>query len=313
MKNYSEKQFKVSNTIDIKKESKDGKEVYPFVLSTESIDRDFEIMKISGMDIKSFKEAPRMFFNHNMFDKPIGKWLNIRKDGKVLKADAWLHEETEESREIKRLIDVGVINTASIGFMSIKRSKKEPPDELREVMKDYWRDSIVIHDKSEIYEASIVTVPSNREAIMERSQKAFDAGKLSHHALQFLEKILKNKGDEMKQPETKAGSVLSKGNKAKLQTARDNIDAVLKSADKEDNQDEEKTLDPNKPVEKLFEKFELISKRLDFIEEKITPSMQSVELLASIPKDYGIKENEPEDINFEDWLKDNDIKTLIEN
>ena len=54
-----------------------------FILTDESVNNYGFRLLLSGADLKQFKRNPVMFYNHDEWDPPIGRWENIRvEDGK---------------------------------------------------------------------------------------------------------------------------------------------------------------------------------------------------------------------------------------
>lgn len=190
------------------------KTVYPFVLTSEIIDRDGDVVVVNDMNIDNYKKNPVVFFEHDTRQHAIGKAYNIKKlKGKVT-ADVWLHELDEASQQVKRYLDAGVYNSGSIGFRvygSNKRrvslNEQSPYETVNELT------------PTELYEFSVVKIPANPEAIRKAYQREVEAkGK----------GLLKDTDNIM---EVKAGAVLSKQNKQNLIDAKEKIDKVLQSAE----------------------------------------------------------------------------------
>lgn len=139
-------------------------EALTFVLSDESInDRGFRI-KTSGIDLKRFKKNPVMLWMHrrdNGFDLtqvlPIGKWENIRTEDGKLMADAVFDENDKFSMLIKNKVENKLIRGCSIGVNPIEFSTDE-----NDLEKGQTRATIT---KCEVYEASIVDMPSNKNTV----------------------------------------------------------------------------------------------------------------------------------------------------
>ena len=194
--------------------------VYPFVLSTEALDRQFEKVKLSNESIKNFKKNPQMFLNHDSRALPIGEWKNIRiADGKLL-ADAWFHGLDEVSQLIETYVDAKQLRAASIGFQSLKRKQLEPDEKDKDLIKDNtWAGTITLHERIDILEASIVSLPANPEAL---------AGKNM-----LTDEQTKSIEDLFEPEQEKAGAVLSQKNKNKLKDAVTSIQSVIEEADKD--------------------------------------------------------------------------------
>ncbi len=195
---------------------KDDKEYFPFVLSTTGLDSDNEVVDITTAKLERFKSNSVGFFQHESYKLPILNWYNIRLEGSKLIADAYFHELPDEegrnlSKTIKDYVKAGVLKAVSIGFMY-----SSMPEQMNIDGKSIW----VIKDP-DIYEASIVTIPANPEALI------IDA------------KIKAMMGD-------KAGARLSKESKILVEGIIDNANKLL--GDEDNTADSGKDLDPIKAM-----------------------------------------------------------------
>jgi len=178
-----------------------------FVLSDESIDADMERMKIGGIDLSRFKNNSTMLFMHRNGDFPIGTWNRIKKGGGQLVATPVFFEEDDEALRIQKYVEAGILKAASIGFMSIETVSEEPPEEYKEMLKKYyWRDTITVHKKSILLEASIVPIGSNANALREkaitksignRSYELKEQGVINEKDHEWLVKIITDKQDSL--------------------------------------------------------------------------------------------------------------------
>ena len=135
-----------------------------FIISDDSVnDRGFRILT-AGINLERFKKNPIMLWMHRRDDGwdftqvlPIGKWENIRKeDGKLL-ADPVFDENDKFALLIKSKVENDLIRGCSAGINPIEFST-DPKD----LEKGQTRATIT---KSELYEASIVDLPSNRNTV----------------------------------------------------------------------------------------------------------------------------------------------------
>ncbi len=135
-----------------------------FILSDESInDRGYRILT-NGINIERFKKNPVMLWMHRRDDGwdftqvlPIGKWENIRKeDGKLL-ADPVFDENDKFAQLIKSKVENDLIRACSAGINPVEFSS-DPKD----LEKGQTRATIT---KCEMYEASIVDLPSNKNTV----------------------------------------------------------------------------------------------------------------------------------------------------
>lgn len=135
-----------------------------FILSDESVnDRGYRVLT-KGINLERFKKNPVMLWMHRRDDGwdftqvlPIGKWENIRKeDGKLL-ADPVFDENDKFAQLIKSKVENDFIKGASIGINPVELS-----DDPKLLEKGQTRATIT---KCEIYEASIVDMPSNKNTV----------------------------------------------------------------------------------------------------------------------------------------------------
>ena len=131
------------------------------IASTEAIDRDGEIIKLSGWDLKAFKSNPVFLWAHNHRDLPLGKFLSITnsKANKRLEGVIkWASEEANPfAKFVKAQFEEGLMNNFSVGFIPKERDVNEPN----------------IITKAELLEVSAVPVPSNPGAMALLTAKGF--------------------------------------------------------------------------------------------------------------------------------------------
>ncbi len=125
-----------------------------FVLTTETADRVGDIVMLKGLDTSNFKNNPVALVHHRMGDFPVGIWKNLRIHGDALLADLTLAAKgTSQMADLARsLIEQGILRAVSVTF---KPNEAEPlkPRGMR-------------FTKSELLEASLVSVPMNPRAVM---------------------------------------------------------------------------------------------------------------------------------------------------
>jgi HK97 family phage prohead protease/HK97 family phage major capsid protein len=125
-----------------------------FVLSDETPDRMDDVILSDGWDLSNFKKNPIALFGHRS-DFPIGKWKNLRVEGKQLRGHLELAEKGTSPRinEIISLVEQGILKTVSVGFKPIEtRPRKES-------------DFGCFYVRSELVETSLVSVPANPNAL----------------------------------------------------------------------------------------------------------------------------------------------------
>lgn len=113
----------------------------------------FRVMN-AGINLDRFKSNPVMLSNHwNSTDNVIGRWDNIRIEGSQLLADAVFDENDEDAKKIASKVEGGFIKGCSMGIRYNYEFMEEKPDG------SYWLTA------SELFEVSIVAVPSNANAV----------------------------------------------------------------------------------------------------------------------------------------------------
>lgn len=135
-----------------------------FILSDESInDRGFRIIT-AGINLDRFKKNPIMLWMHQRDDGwnfsqvlPIGKWENIRKEDGKLVADPVFDENDPFAMMIKSKVENDLLRGCSIGANPVEFSTA-----TKDLEKGQTRATIT---KCELYEASIVDLPSNKNSV----------------------------------------------------------------------------------------------------------------------------------------------------
>lgn len=72
---------------------------YTFILSDESVNSYGQIILTEGINIERFAKNPVMLYMHER-NTVIGRWDNIRKEGKQLLADAFFDANIELARTV---------------------------------------------------------------------------------------------------------------------------------------------------------------------------------------------------------------------
>ena len=134
---------------------------YTITASTPDVDRDDEIIEPSAF-AKSLpaylKTNPVILWMHDMFSPPIARAVDGRITDGSMELDI-VFASTPFAQEIKTLVDEGMLSTVSVGGSV---GKSEADKSGRRVITEM-----------ELWETSIVTIPSNRSA---QIQRAIDMG-----------------------------------------------------------------------------------------------------------------------------------------
>ena len=146
--------------------------VATFIISTEDVDRDSDIVKQAGIDKDDYMKNPVIMFAHNSRSLPIGATLKVWQSNKQTKALALIYDDrvdsTGLSETIFRMVKAGALRGASIGF-STKEARYPTDDEIKQYKMDPWG---VIFEKVSMHEWSICSIPANQNAL--RTSKMFE-------------------------------------------------------------------------------------------------------------------------------------------
>lgn len=117
------------------------------IATDETLDRHGDVLPIDQWDLTKFMLAPRMLVDHDhTVASIVGKWGNIRIEGKALLMDADFHGITDLAKAVEEMVMKGYLDTVSVGFIwhGAERDGDRPSFEL--------------------IETSWVTVPANPSA-----------------------------------------------------------------------------------------------------------------------------------------------------
>jgi phage head maturation protease len=118
-----------------------------FVASDETLDRGGEVIPIDSWDLSNFKKNPVLLVNHDYkVENIVGLAKRVRVESGQLLFDPEFHGITQLSREVKDMVEQGILNTVSVGFMP--HGPKKDGDKA----------------SNELFEISFVPVPANPSA-----------------------------------------------------------------------------------------------------------------------------------------------------
>lgn len=177
-----------------------GERTIQFVISSEVVDRDGDILKASGCDFTNYAKNPVFCSFHNTRDFPLGKALNWKVEGNQVICDVYfptieeLSTDPENASEKAKLVDftyhcykTGMLNAVSVGF----------------IIKDYTENKEtggLNVNKWELLEFSAVCVPANQDAIAQ-ARKSFGEANIIHveKTVEDLEKELSDCRKELEE------------------------------------------------------------------------------------------------------------------
>lgn len=125
-----------------------------FIINDESAENSYGFRVLtSGISLDRFNENPICLKDHRNDTKSVlGTWVNLSKDGKLLKGEVKFDTQDEEGKEVQRKVENGTIRGCSMGL-------RFKPEDLIYSGKD------VVLTKCELFEVSIVAIPSNASSI----------------------------------------------------------------------------------------------------------------------------------------------------
>lgn len=177
----------ITKTYDASLEVNEGKREVLAIISSDSIDRDGEVVSPKGLKKKNFAGNPVVMVNHDYQSLPIGKALWVKQDGNRILAKYYVTDKTELGRDVFGLLQDGVLNAHSIGFISNHSSK---PTTQEKNLRPELANAKLIHRDWELMEFSVVGIPANPDATALAVSKG-----ISNDTLVFLGIIKGSEGE----------------------------------------------------------------------------------------------------------------------
>jgi hypothetical protein len=127
------------------------------ILTTNDLNRKGYRILTEGIDTTAFAKNPVMFYDHNTYRLPIGKWEDLTVENGVMTAIPVFDEKDEEAMKVKQKFEDGYLNCASVQVRPLAMS--EAPEHLLEGQR-YKTVTL-----SELLECSIAGIPGNQNAV----------------------------------------------------------------------------------------------------------------------------------------------------
>lgn len=124
-----------------------GEGTFEVIATNEAVDRDGEVLKVSGWNFENFMKNPILLFGHNYWEMEtiIGAVTEVEVvDGNVVARGVFAR--TAEGQLARQLYEDGILKTVSVGFIPLERQGN-------------------VITKAELLELSFVPVPSNPQAL----------------------------------------------------------------------------------------------------------------------------------------------------
>jgi len=177
-----------------------------FTVSAGNVDRDGDTIDPAGWDLEAYKKNPVVLWHHDTTIPPIAKSERVWVEDGKLKALAVFPAKGVHpfADTIHDLVEGGWLNGASVGFRPIEKAPTEKG---------------VAYKRQELYEWSILPVPSNREALREAKAAGVDTEPVLKWAREFLatngdEAVRKALAEAVPVPPPSPGATTDKGDHA---------------------------------------------------------------------------------------------------
>jgi len=142
-------------------------------LTTNSVDRDGEVLIPQGMVSKDFEKNPVLFYNHE-YDQPIGKVTNLKRtDDSVMGTLTFAQRPEDYVGEffpsfVEALVRQGIVKGVSVGFVpepsgarsATKADRMKFGEKIKRVF-NRWK----------LLEVSIAPLPANQDALVQAVDK----------------------------------------------------------------------------------------------------------------------------------------------
>jgi hypothetical protein len=131
------------------------------VISTDSVDRDREVLLPKGMLFENWLKRPTVTWAHNYGAFPIGKGYWIKAGRKAIKAK-WEWAPTAFAQEARLLWENDFLGAASVGFDPLEPPRALTPAEIQK--RPEWANARRVYPLWDLLEFAVVPVPSNPDA-----------------------------------------------------------------------------------------------------------------------------------------------------
>lgn len=123
------------------------------------------IVKGAFDDCVNAEEKPKMFFNHDRYSVPIGKWEEVTADDKGLYVKGRLNLEVSQAKDVYSAVKAGDIDGFSVCMMI------DPAHYTLKDASDQWGGGFIEHVEA-LPEISVVTFPADKSARIAKVKSA---------------------------------------------------------------------------------------------------------------------------------------------
>lgn len=211
----------VTKYVSIQKVTDLGDRTLRFVISDESMDRDKEVVKASGWKFDNYLKAPVVLAHHNYAGDSVARTLALKINSKKETIADVKFPEKETSKEgdfYYRMYKEGFMFATSVGFQ---------PEYDKITFGDVDKgEPYATYNGQELLEFSLVSVPSNPNALIKSMKKGAKEGRISKCDVAFYENLVKDATKE-EEPTVEVKSV-----EVKEKTTEELIDQIIEKLDK---------------------------------------------------------------------------------
>ena len=157
-----------------------------FRISDESEDRDGDIVSLGGWQLDSYRSNPVVLWSHDTKALPVGRSVEIGVSKGALRSVVEFPQEGDYpfADQVRRLVLGGFLKGTSVGFHPLEGKPR-------------GRSKGTHFTRQELYEFSILPIPSNRSALVDAEQKGLDVRPLLEGATALLDRRIVTDADEV--------------------------------------------------------------------------------------------------------------------
>jgi HK97 family phage prohead protease len=179
-KDETQNQLKnLSLVMDFKSIDKKSRVIRGVIGTTGNLDRHGDTVNPDGWMLDNFLKNPVIFVNHNSWNLPIAKAINVEKVENGLVFDIQFSKTLPQANEVWGLVEEKIMQAWSVGFIVLDFGR--PGDEYT-IM------------KQELLELSIVGLPANPDAMTPEKSKSIES----------LQKFIEANGEKHETKEVEA-------------------------------------------------------------------------------------------------------------
>lgn len=169
-------------TCETVEKTADDSRTVRFVISTDAIDRQRDVIAQGGWQVDNYLKNPVVLFSHDYNALPVARATSLAVHGNKLVAEAQFVEKDiyPFAETVYQMVKHGYLRATSVGFAPKKFSYNSER-------------SGVDYAEQELLEFSIVPVPANPEALMAASADGIDLAPLK----EWVTDVLKGGGERM--------------------------------------------------------------------------------------------------------------------